>query len=443
MSDSRSLTPRTRIMLSVMMFLQFFVWGAYLVPMGKYIIFGGLAEGLAENELNGVLGNAYATNSIAAILAPFIVGLIADRFFSGQKVLGVLHLLGGVLLFLAAQASTPGGFISGGFIALMLAYSLCYMPTLALVNSVSFDQLENPDKQFPAIRVWGTIGWIVAGVVVGVVLPLLFEVPMHPVTGKADAGMTRIPFLMAAVASVILGVYSFFLPDSPPKAKGKKVSLVRLVGLDALGMFKKPAFAVFALCSVLLCIPLAVYYARTNDFLAAAGIGNSELVMTFGQMSEIVFMILLPAFLVRFGVKTMLLGGMAAWFTRYFLFAYGLETSWMLILGVVLHGICYDFFFVTGQLYTDKTAPVEIRASAQGLIALLTYGVGLFLGNQLFPVVAARLTEGAAEGAAFPWQSFWNFFALFAVAVSVLFFVAFRDNAKVGDDQAAEAEATA
>lgn len=434
MNETPSMTPRIRTMLSGMMFLQFFIWGAYLVPMAKYIIFGGLADGLSDAELGGVIGNAYATNSIAAILAPFVVGLIADRFFSGQKVLGILHLLGGVILYLAAQASTPGGFLSGGFLFLMLGYSICYMPTLALVNSVTFDQLQHPDKQFPAIRVWGTIGWIVAGVVVGAVLPALFDVPIHQDTGKPDAGMTNIPFLMAAGASILLGVYSFFLPNSPPKAKGKEISVARMVGLDALGMFKNPSFAIFALCSFLLCIPLAVYYARTNDFLAASGIGNSELVMTFGQMSEIVFMILLPVFLSRFGVKTMLLGGMAAWFTRYFLFAYGMETQWMLVLGVVLHGICYDFFFVTGQLYTDKVAPREIRASAQGLIALITYGLGLFVGNQLFPVVANRLTAGAAPDAAFPWQAFWSFFAFFAVAVAVLFFLTFHDRTKIGDE---------
>lgn len=436
MNDATPITAATRTKLSVMMFLQFFIWGAYLVPMGKFIIFGGLADGLSDAEMGGVIGNAYATNSIAAILAPFVAGLIADRFFSGQKVLGTLHLLGGVMLYLAAQASQPGGFLSGGFVGLMLGYSICYMPTLALVNSVTFDQLQHPDKQFPAIRVWGTIGWIVAGIVVGAVLPAFFDSPIHPDTGKPDAGMTNIPFLMAAGASIVLGIYSFLLPNSPPKAKGTKVSLMQMIGLDALGMFKKPAFAMFALCSFLLCIPLAVYYARTNDFLAAGGIGNSELVMTFGQMSEIVFMILLPVFLVRFGVKTMLLVGMAAWFTRYFLFAHGMDSHGLLILGVVLHGICYDFFFVTGQLYTDKTAPREIRASAQGLIALLTYGLGLFAGNQLFPVVANRLTADLAPDAPFPWQGFWSFFAYFAVAVAILFLITFHDKTKVGDPSA-------
>ncbi|MFC1498370.1 MFS transporter [Verrucomicrobiota bacterium] len=436
MNDKSKLSTAMYVKLSVMMFLQFFIWGAYLVPMGKYIIFGGLAEGLAENDVGGIIGNAYATNSIGVILAAFIGGLIADRFFSGQKVLGVLHLLGGGVLYLAAKATVPGSFHTGGFVGLMLGYSVCYMPTLGLVNSVSFDQMKHPDKQFPAIRVWGTIGWIVACVVVGAVLPKLFTCPVHAVTGKPDAGMTQLPFLLASGASILLGIYSFFLPDSPPKAKGAKVSIGKMIGLDAAGMFKNRSFAAFAICSVVLCIPLAVYYARANDYLAIAGIGNSELVMSFGQMSEILFMILLPFFLVRFGVKAILLGGMAAWVGRYFLFAYGMDTKWMLLLGVILHGICYDFFFVTGQIYTDKVAPREIRASAQGLIALLTYGAGMFIGNKFFPVVSAHLMKDAAEGTEFAWQPFWSFFAFFALAVTVLFFISFRDKTKLGETEA-------
>ena len=231
MSDQKTKTGVT-VRLSVMMFVQFFIWGGYLVPMSKYL---STAFADAEN-LQGVIGNAYATNSIAAMLAPLVVGLIADRFFPGQVVMGVLHLLGGGLLFLAAGSTTAGGFLSGGFVTLMLMYSICYMPTLALVNSVSFDQLENPDKQFPAIRVWGTIGWIVSGVAVGTVLPRL--------VAAEDPGATNIPFLMSAGASILLGLYCFTLPNSPPKSRGSKVSLGKLVGLDALGMFRRPAFAV-------------------------------------------------------------------------------------------------------------------------------------------------------------------------------------------------------
>jgi nucleoside transporter len=427
-----TLAPTTYVRLAVMMFLQFFVWGAYLVPMYKYLgtIFAG------NESLDAIIGDAYATNSIGAILAPFVVGLIADRFLPGQIVMGILHLLGAGLLVMAAQATDPGGFLAGGFVGILLAYSICYMPTLALVNSVSFDQLESPEKQFPAIRVWGTIGWIVAGVVVGTVLPAIGEFPAHEVTGKPDAGLTNVPFLVAAGASALLGLYSFTLPNSPPKAKGEKVSLMRLIGLDAVGMFKKPAFAVFAVCSFLLCIPLAVYYARANDFLGAMGIAASETKMTFGQMSEILFMVLMPVFLARFGVKAMLLGGMAAWILRYFLFSFGVTSEggieWMILLGVILHGICYDFFFVTGHLYTDKTAPREIRASAQGLIAILTYGVGMFVGNKVWPMVAAAVTP---EGGEMPWPPFWQAFAWMALGIAVLFFFTFWDRAKLGDKQ--------
>ena len=432
-------TPRSKsitIRLSVMMFLQFFIWGAYLVPMAKYIIHGGLADKLGTGQLDGFIGNAYATNSIAAIVAPFLVGLIADRFFSGQRVLGILHLLGAALLYMAGTTKNPGGLLSGGFLTYMLAYSICYMPTLALVNSVSFDQLDQPDKQFPAIRVWGTIGWIIAGVFVGIIIPKIMpQASTITVKGEqiVDAGMTSIPFLMAAAASVILGIYCFTLPDSPPKARGEKVSLKRLIGLDALGLFKNPAFAVFALSSFMLCIPLAVYYARANDFLASTGIHNSEAIMSLGQGSEIIFMLLLPFFLARFGVKTMLLGGMAAWIARYFLFSYGAGSNAMLIAAVILHGICYDFFFVTGQLYTDKKAPLEIRASAQGIIALLTYGVGMFVGAKFWPIVATRLTKDAAEGTAFPWQPFWSTFAWLALGIALFFAITFWDKTKVGD----------
>lgn len=426
-----SLSPLTYGRLAVMMFLQFFVWGAYMVPMYKYL--GAAFAG--SPGLDAVIGNAYATNSIGAIVAPLVVGLIADRFLPGQVVMGILHLLGAGLLVLAAQATEPGSFLGGGFVGLMLAYSICYMPTLALVNSVSFDQLESPERQFPGIRVWGTIGWIAAGIAVGSLLPRLFECPPHPTTGKPDAGLTNLPFLCAAAASALLGLYSFTLPNSPPKAKGQRVSLVRLVGLDAVGMFKRPAFAVFAVCSFLLCIPLAVYYARANDFLGAAGIAGSETKMTFGQMSEIVFMVLLPVFLVRFGVKAMLLGAMVAWVLRYFLFSFALRPDgtgieWMILAGVILHGICYDFFFVTGHLYTDKSAPREIRASAQGLIAILTYGVGLFVGNMVWPKVAAAVTPA---GGTLPWTPFWQVFAWMAAGIAVLFFLTFWDRAKLGD----------
>jgi nucleoside transporter len=436
MSTTQTASPAPLAMtrLGVMMFLEFFLWGSWMVPMGKYLssIFTG------REDLGSIIGNAYGTGSLAAIVAPLFVGLVADRFLPGQVVLGVLHLVGAGLLYGVARASDPATFYW-----LLLASGLCYMPTLALVNSVSFDHLSEPRRQFPLVRVWGTIGWIAAGITVGSLLPRVLasgglpggiaELLQGDASGN-DAGKTNLPFLLAAATSAILGVYSFTLPHCPPKAKGQPISVAKLLGLDAVSLLKSPSFAIFALASFLVCIPLAVYYAKANEYISDMGIQKmlglgSETVMTFGQMSEIGFMLLMPLLLARFGVKTMLIGGMLAWVARYLLFAAGAGSAWMLVLAVVLHGICYDFFFVTGQLYTDHVAPRELRASAQGLIALLTYGAGMFVGNLAFPRVAEALTT---EAGVFPWKPFWFTFAAAAAAVMVLFAIAFRDRVKLG-----------
>lgn len=430
--------PMTR--LGVMMFLEFFVWGSWAVPMGKYLA-TVFSEGRTKAAVDMIIGQAYGTSSIAAIIAPLFVGLVADRFLPGQIVLGVLHLLGAVLLYGVATATDPVNFYW-----LLLAAGLCYMPTLALVNSVSFDQLSEPRRQFPLVRVWGTIGWIAAGITVGSLLPRLMTggLPFGLdalVLGDAasnDAGKTNLPFLVASAVSGILGLYCFTLPNSPPKGKGEPVSVAKLLGLDAVGLLKSPAFAIFAAASFLICIPLAVYYSKANEYISAMKIQDmlglgSETVMTFGQMSEIGFMLLMPLFLARYGVKTMLLGGMLAWVARYVLFAFGGETAWMLVAAVVLHGICYDFFFVTGQLYTDHVAPKSLRASAQGLIALLTYGAGMYVGNLVFPIVAGQL----ATSDAYPWQSFWLTFAIAAAVVMIGFAIAFRDPVKLGKEEVA------
>ena len=431
--------PMTR--LGVMMFLEFFVWGAWAVPMGKYLA-TVFSEGRTKPAVDMIIGQAYGTSSIAAIIAPLFVGLVADRFLPGQIVLGVLHLLGAGLLFGVARATDPVSFYW-----LLLASGLCYMPTLALVNSVSFDQLSEPRKQFPLVRVWGTIGWIAAGITVGSLLPRLLAGGLPEgiaalVLGDAagnDAGKTNLPFLLAAASSVVLGLYCFTLPTSPPKAAGEPISVAKLLGLDAVGLMKQPAFGTFAIASFLICIPLAVYYSKANEYISAMNIQEmlglgSETVMTFGQMSEIGFMLLMPLFLARYGVKTMLIGGMLAWVARYVLFAFGGQTAWMLVLAVILHGICYDFFFVTGQLYTDHVAPRSLRASAQGLIALLTYGAGMYVGNLVFPAVASSLASGAD---AYPWQGFWLAFAIAAAAVMAAFAVAFRDPVRLGDEEGA------
>ena len=437
-AENHARAPMTR--LGVMMFLEFFVWGAWAVPMGKYLA-TVFSEDRAKPAVDMILGQAYSTSSIAAIIAPLFVGLVADRFLPGQFVLGVLHLVGAGLLYAVSQATDPVSFYW-----LLLASGLCYMPTLALVNSVSFDQLAEPQKQFPLVRVWGTIGWIAAGITVGSLLPRLMADGLPAgldtlLLGDAagnDAGKTNLPFLLAAAVSAILGLYCFTLPNSPPKAAGEPISVAKLLGLDAVGLMKSPAFATFAIASFLICIPLAVYYSKANEYISAMNIQEmlglgSETVMTFGQMSEIGFMLLMPLFLARYGVKTMLLGGMLAWVARYVLFAYGGQSAWMLVLAVVLHGICYDFFFVTGQLYTDHVAPKSLRASAQGLIALLTYGAGMYVGNLVFPLVASRL----ATTDAYPWQPFWLAFAIAAAVVMVGFAVAFRDPVKLGKEEVA------
>jgi nucleoside transporter len=424
--------------LGVMMFLEFFLWGAWAVPMGKYLstLFAG------QNDVGQIIGQAYSTGSIAAIVAPLFVGLLADRFLPGQVVLGVLHLIGAALLYAVARADDPNSFYW-----LLLAAGLCYMPTLALVNSVSFDHLADPRRQFPLVRVWGTIGWIAAGITVGSLLPLVMQGGLLPSAVSAlllgdpsgnDAGKTNLPFLLASATSLVLGVYCFTLPSSPPKGKGEPVSMAKLLGLDALGLMKQPAFAIFSAASFLICIPLAVYYSMANKYIGDMGIQQmlglgSETVMTFGQMSEIGFMLLMPFFLGRFGVKTMLLVGMLAWVVRYALFAVGGGQAWMLVLGVVLHGICYDFFFVTGQLYTDHVAPRQLRASAQGLIALLTYGAGMYVGNVAFPEIARLLTESPDV---FPWKPFWFTFAVMAAAIMTGFAIAFRDPIRLGASEA-------
>jgi nucleoside transporter len=436
---NRPSAPMTR--LGVMMFLEFFVWGAWAVPMGKYLA-TVFSEGRAKPAVDMIIGQAYGTSSIAAIIAPLFVGLVADRFLPGQIVLGVLHLLGAGLLYGVARATDPASFYW-----LLLASGLCYMPTLALVNSVSFDQLSEPRKQFPLVRVWGTIGWIAAGITVGSLLPRLLAGGLPAgiaslVLGDAagaDAGKTNLPFLLAAASSVVLGLYCFTLPNSPPKAAGEPISVAKLLGLDAVGLMRNPAFGTFAIASFLICIPLAVYYSKANEYISAMNIQEmlglgSETVMTFGQMSEIGFMLLMPLFLARYGVKTMLIGGMLAWVARYLLFAYGGQTAWMLVLAVVLHGICYDFFFVTGQLYTDHVAPKSLRASAQGLIALLTYGAGMYVGNLVFPAVASGL---APDSDAYPWQGFWLVFAIAAAVVMAGFAATFHDPVKLGSDEVA------
>jgi len=391
--------------LSVMMFLQFFIWGAWFVTLGTFLGSNLQAQGPE-------IGQAFSTQSWGAIIAPFFVGLIADRFFNAERLLGILHLLGAGLMVAMAQVAD-----FASFYPLVLAYMLVYMPTLALVNSVSFGQLAAPEQQFGRIRVWGTLGWIVAGLVIS------YGFGWDAQAALAQ-GALKNTFLLAGGASLLLGLYSFTLPATPPTSQGERLTARQLLGLDALALLKEKNFALFFLASILICIPLAFYYQNANPFLTAIGVENATGKMTLGQVSEVLFMLALPLFLARFGIRWTLLLGMGAWVLRYVLFAFGDAGSgmWLLLLGIVLHGICYDFFFVSGQIYTNSKAGAAMKSQAQGLITLATYGVGMLIGFAVAGEITARHTD--ASGA--QWQEIWLFPALFAGVVLVAFGLFFK-----------------
>jgi nucleoside transporter len=395
------MTATTRIKLSIMMFLEFFIWGAWFVTLGTYLLRNLSASGTQ-------VGVAFLTQSIGAIVAPFIIGLIADRFFSAQKILGVLHLAGAALLW---RASTSPDF--GSFYPNILTYMVLYMPTLALVNSIAFRQMQNPQKEFATIRVLGTLGWIVAGLTIGW---LNWE----------QSGSLQSTFLMAAGASTLLGLFSFTLPATPPVKSGQSSSLGDMLGLDAIGLLKNRSYLIFFLASIAICIPLAFYYGFTNPFLNEVGMKKAAGVQSLGQVSEVLFMLLIPVLFSRLGVKKMLAIGMLAWVLRYVFFAYGNGENnyWMLIAGIVLHGICYDFFFVTGQIYTDNLAGERFKSSAQGFITLATYGVGMLIGTLLSGRVfdAYQTPEGTHD-----WRMIWLIPAGIAVVVLLLFLLLFKE----------------
>jgi len=395
--------PTTRIQLATMMFLNFFLWGIWFVTMGTYL-------GSRLDATGVQIGIAYGTQSLGAIIAPFIIGLIADRYFAAQFILGLLHLCGaGLLYFVSLQTNFAD------FYPYLLAYMIIYMPTLALVNSISFKQMNDPEKEFSLIRMWGTIGWIAAGLLIGW---LALE---------KNQQLDR-TFQIAAAVSLVLGLFSFMLPNTPPPKAGTQANLGEIIGLDALRLLKDKNFLIFFLSSLLICIPLAFYYQETNMFLNELGVDNAASKMTMGQMSETIFLFLMPFFFLRLGVKKMLLIGMAAWVIRYFLFSYGNTGSglWMLYAGIILHGICYDFFFVTGQIYTDQLAGEKIRSSAQGMITLATYGVGMLIGFWFAGYVADHYKTAAGHD----WPSVWVVPALIAAAILGLFALLFKDPVK-------------
>jgi nucleoside transporter len=390
------MTTPVRLKLSTMMFLEYFIWGSWYVTLATYL-------GQTLKFEGGQIGRAYGTTALAAIIAPFFVGLVADRFFATERIMAVLYFLGAGAMWMASNQTD-----FGSFYPLLLAYTLTYMPTLALTNSLSFRHMDDPGKEFPGIRVLGTISWIVAGLIIGAL--------------RLEATVT--PLRIAAATSVLMGVYAFFLPHTPPAKRGEKVTVRDVLGLDALSLMKERSFAVFVLGSFLLCIPLQFYYTFTNLFLNELGVVNAAGKMTMGQMSEIFFMLVMPFFFVRLGVKNMLLIGMACWTARYVLFAYGNNEAlvWMLYLGILLHGICYDFFFVTGQIYVDRKAPGDLRAAAQGFIAFVTLGAGMYIGAES----SGRVVDAYTVAGVHQWANIWLVPAAMAGVVLVLFALLFQ-----------------
>lgn len=389
-----------RTQLSVMMFLEFFIWGAWYVTMGTY-----LATVLKADSFQ--IGAAYSAMAIASIISPFFTGMIADRFFAAQRLLGVLHLIGAALLYYITTVQSPDTFYW-----VLLVYSLCYAPTLSLSSSVAFSQMTDGGNQFAGIRVWGTLGWIAIGQLIDKVFYI----------APTDLALT---FQIAAIVSVILGIFSFFLPNTPPTAKGQKTSFAQILGADAFVLFKDRSFLVFFISAILIFIPLSFYYSQTNQFLNEVGMKNATSNMTLGQISEALFILAIPFLINRIGIKNMIIIGMIAWIVRFILFGYGNSgvNLWMLYAGIILHGVCFDFFYVTGQIYTDGKAGDKIKASAQGMLTMATYGVGMWIGTLLSGIVAKAYTIDGVHH----WFEIWLIPAAIAACVLLLFALFFDE----------------
>ena len=391
------MNAKLRFRLSSMMFIQYFIWGSWYVTLNTF-----LGEGLGFTGTQ--IGLSYGTFAIAAMISPFFIGLIADKFFSTEKVLGTLHILGAIFFVLAAQMKT-----FASFYPFLLAYTLCYTPTIALTNSISFHNMEDPGKQFPAIRVLGTIGWIAANNVIGLL----------------GYGSSVNQLYVGAIGSILLGMYSFTLPHIPPKKK-KQASIKEILGLDALQLLKERSFTILIITSVLTCIPLSFYYGFTASFLTDLGMKYVPNKLSMGQVSEILFMLVLPFFLKKYGIKRIFIIGMGSWLLRYLCFSFGDLgiSTWMIYLGILLHGLCYDFFFVTGQIYVDKKAPDHLKSSAQGMITFATYGLGMFIGTWIAGKSVDLLTvEGVRN-----WTDIWLIPATIAFAGVILFIFLFKGN---------------
>lgn len=385
-----------RFQLMVMMFMQFFVWGAWYGQMSKYLF--------TQLDATGdQVGNAYLAFSLAMIISPFFVGMIADRYFAAQKVLGTLNLIGAAILFYLIQVQD-----ADTFFWVMLVYCLTFTPCISLTSAIAMRHMANPGKDFPAIRVMGTVSWIV----------------VTNLIGFWDVGGDATIFEISMVSAVVLGIFSFTLPDTPPTAT-EKASFAQILGADSFVLFKDRSFLIFFIASVAICIPLSFYYAMANPSLTDSGMTNVENKMSLGQASEVIFMLLIPLAFSRLGVKWMLAAGLIAWIVRFIFFGYGDGGSgeWMLYAAILLHGVCFDFFFVTGQIYTDMKAGARIKSQAQGLITLATYGIGMGIGSKLSGIITDMYTiEGVKD-----WTAIWMVPAGIAAVVLVLFLLFFND----------------
>jgi nucleoside transporter len=392
-----TMKTNTSALLSLMMFLEYFIWGSWYVTMGTY-----MSEHLNSSGVQ--IGAAYSALAIATMISPFVIGMIADRFFAAQKLMGLLHLLGALLLFLATKITD-----NTAFYVVILVYSLLYMPTIALSNSVAFHQMTDPGRQFPWIRVFGTLGWIAAGLMIG----------------KLSIEKTSSTFIMAASVSGVLGLLSFVLPDTPPKGRLAEASASKALGTEAFVLFKDRPYLIFFIAAILVCIPLSFYYGFANPFLNELGMENAASKMILGQVSEAVFILAIPFLFNRIGVKKMLLLGMCAWILRYVAFGYGNtgDNTWMLYAGIILHGICYDFFFVTGYMYTEKKAGEKIKNAAQGLFTFATYGVGMFIGTWFSGFVVDHYKTGETHD----WLGIWMVPAYIAIGVLIYFLLFFKE----------------
>lgn len=393
--------PKTSVILSFMMFLQYYIWGSWYVTMGTYMT--------VHLKSNGIqIGAVYSALAIATMISPFFIGMVADRFFAAQRLMGVLHLMGGLLLLIASKVGN-----NTGFYWVILLYSLVYMPTIALSNSVAFRQMSDPGKQFPIVRVFGTIGWVIAGLMI------------------AKFGIEKTPgtFYMAAMVSAALGLYCFFLPDTPPQAKTESSSARSIMGIDAFVLFRDKPYLIFFVAAIFVCIPLSFYFGFANLFLNQAGMENAAGKMILGQVSEALFILAIPFLFNSIGVKKMLLIGMTAWILRYLCFAFGnIDANlWMLFAGIILHGVCYDFFFVTGYMYTEKKSNDKIKSAAQGLFTFVTYGLGMFIGTW----VSGFVTTYYSVNQVYNWKSIWFVPTIIAVVVLICFIFFFKEKKEI------------